>query len=280
MTSGIFTLMVSRPPSTSRVTLALPSPLMTSLEAKVACAQPSKADSIWPVWLASSSIACLPRMQRPGCSLSTTALSSFATASGCNSTSVCTWMPRSAPIASAVRIVSAHCAPPSETATISVALPASFSRTASSTAISQKGFIDIFTFWVSTPVPSLFTRTLTLASTTRLTATRTFILLLGSHEGGHFPRRHKARTAISRSHNRDATDTCQREPRGLSRVRKARFKRLICLLNPSDDDIRRDRHFDRHLDHEGGGLDGGDAPVPRLRRIQALPGLGQGTVQI
>jgi hypothetical protein len=45
-------------------------------------------------------------------------------------------------------------------------------------------------------VPSLFTRTFTLASTTRLTATRTFILLLGSHEGGHFLRGLKAQTAL------------------------------------------------------------------------------------
>ena len=80
-------------------------------------------------------------------------------------------------MASAVRMVSAHCAPPSDTATISVAFPASFNRTASSVAISQKGFIDIFTFCVSTPVPSDFTRTFTFASITRFTATRTFILI-------------------------------------------------------------------------------------------------------
>ena len=40
--------------------------------------------------------------------------------------------------------------------------PASFRRTASSQAISSKGFIDILTLAVSTPVPSAFTRTLTL----------------------------------------------------------------------------------------------------------------------
>ncbi len=49
-----------------------------------------------------------------------------------------------------------------ETATISVAMPFSFRRTASSTAISSNGFIDIFTPAVSTPVPSAFTRTFTL----------------------------------------------------------------------------------------------------------------------
>ena len=43
-----------------------------------------------------------------------------------------------------------------------VAAPFSFSRTASSTAISSKGFMDILTFAVSTPVPSAFTRTFTL----------------------------------------------------------------------------------------------------------------------
>ena len=48
------------------------------------------------------------------------------------------------------------------TAMISVATPDSFSRTASSSAISSKGFIDIFTLAVSTPVPSDLTRTLTL----------------------------------------------------------------------------------------------------------------------
>src|SRR5262249_5912294 len=84
-------------------------------------------------------------------------------------------MPRSAPTASAVRIVSWHWAGPIETATISLALPCSFMRTASSTAISSKGFIDILTLAVSTPEPSALTRTFTLKSTTRLTATRIFI---------------------------------------------------------------------------------------------------------
>ena len=45
---------------------------------------------------------------------------------------------------------------------ISVATPFSFRRTASSTAISSNGFIDILTPAVSTPEPSAFTRTLTL----------------------------------------------------------------------------------------------------------------------
>ena len=56
---------VSRPPSISRVTVALPS-AMTTLEAKVACGQSCRAASIWPVWLASSSMACLPQMTSCG----------------------------------------------------------------------------------------------------------------------------------------------------------------------------------------------------------------------
>ena len=65
-------------------------------------------------------------------------------------------------MASAVRIVSAHCATPMLTATISVAAPFSFRRTASSTAISSNGFMLIFTPLSSTPEPSALTRTLTL----------------------------------------------------------------------------------------------------------------------
>ena len=94
--------------------------------------------------------------------MSTSAFSSFATASGCSSTSVCTRMPRSAPIAIAVRSVSWHACTPHDTATTSVATPFSLSRIASSTAISSNGFIDIFTLAMSTPLWSLFTRTFTL----------------------------------------------------------------------------------------------------------------------
>ena len=64
--------------------------------------------------------------------------------------------------ANARTMVSEVCAGPIETTTTSVALPASFRRRASSTAISSNGFIDIFTLDSSTPVPSLLTRTLTL----------------------------------------------------------------------------------------------------------------------
>ena len=160
-TAGSATDTVSRPPSTSRVTTARPSATST-FDAKVACGRSASAASICPVWLQSSSIACLPRITSPGCSLSTSAFRIFATASGCSSASVSTRMPRSAPIAIAVRSVSWHWLTPHDTATISVTMPFSFSRTASSTAISSKGFMLIFTLAMSTPVPSLFTRTFTL----------------------------------------------------------------------------------------------------------------------
>jgi hypothetical protein len=78
-------------------------------------------------------------------------------------------------MASAVRSVSWQACSPQETTTISLTAPDSLRRTASSTAISSNGFIDILTLAVSTPLPSALTRTLTLKSTTRLTLTRTFI---------------------------------------------------------------------------------------------------------
>ena len=148
------------------------------------CGQPVSAASIWPVWLQSSSIACLPMMTRPGFSASTMALRILATASGSTGPSTFTRMPRSAPMASAVRMVSAACCGPIETAMISVALPASFSRIASSTAISSKGFIDIFTLASSTPEPSALTRILMSLSTTRFTGTTIFMFLVSS--SGHF----------------------------------------------------------------------------------------------
>ena len=159
--AGRLTDSVSSPPSISRVTSAFP-PATSTLLAKVACGRSVKAASIWPVWLASSSIACLPRITRPGASLATRAASSLATASGCSSASVSTWMARSAPMARAVRSVSWHWATPQDTATTSVAAPFSFRRTASSIAISSKGFMLILTLAMSTPLPSALTRTLTL----------------------------------------------------------------------------------------------------------------------
>ena len=96
---------------------------MTTFEANVPWPQPVSAASICPVWLQSSSIACLPMMTSPGCSAATTPLRILATASGSTIASVLTRMPRSAPMASAVRIVSLACAGPIETTTTSVALP-------------------------------------------------------------------------------------------------------------------------------------------------------------
>src|SRR4029079_10958695 len=106
------------------------------------------------------------------------ALRILATAKGSTLPSALTRMPRSAPMASPVRMVSAACAGPIETTTTSVALPASFRRKASSTAISSNGFIDIFTLASSTPVPSAFTRILMSLSTTRFTGTTIFMFLV------------------------------------------------------------------------------------------------------
>jgi hypothetical protein len=71
-------------------------------------------------------------------------------------------MRRSAPIAIAVRSVSWHCVTPQETAITSVADALLLEPTASSTAISSKGFMLILTLAMSTPLPSDLTRTLTL----------------------------------------------------------------------------------------------------------------------
>ena len=58
---------------------------------------------------------------------------------------------------------------------LGVTTPFSFMRTASSTAISQNGFIAILMLARSTPEPSAFTRGRTFGSITRLTGTSTFI---------------------------------------------------------------------------------------------------------
>src|SRR5690606_15624874 len=81
MTAGRSTSSVSRPASTSRVTVALPS-ATSSFEAKVGCGRPQSVASIWPVWLASSSIACLPRITRSGDSFSISFSSARAAANG------------------------------------------------------------------------------------------------------------------------------------------------------------------------------------------------------
>ncbi len=142
--------MVSRPPSISRVTLALPEAI-SILEANAAWGQSSRAASIWPVALLSPSMACLPISTTSGACSCTIFCSTLAAFSGSRSWSVTIRMALSAPMARAVRRVSWHCCTPMETAITSVATPFSFSRTASSTAISSKGFIDIFTLARSTP---------------------------------------------------------------------------------------------------------------------------------
>mmetsp|Transcript_23691 Transcript_23691/g.54621 ORF Transcript_23691/g.54621 Transcript_23691/m.54621 type:complete len:241 (-) Transcript_23691:65-787(-) len=163
-TSGVPTWITSVPLSVSRSAVTPPSANVSS-EAMVACGQPSMAASMGPVCAQSPSIDCLPSRTTSGASFSTISFSSFATASGWSSwsrrMSVVTWMPRSAPMARAVLICSCAFFGPTDTATISVAVFPSFMRIASSTAISQKGFIDIFTFASSTPFLSAAMRTLT-----------------------------------------------------------------------------------------------------------------------
>ena len=67
----------------------------------------------------------------------------------------------SAPIASAVRSVSTAALPPIVTAVMSATSFFSLRRTASSIAISQKGFIACFTPASSTPRPDAAMRVLT-----------------------------------------------------------------------------------------------------------------------
>ena len=88
---------------------------------------------------------------RFGFSFSAIAFIIFATFKGVTLSSDLIKIPLSAPIASAVLIVSWACCGPIDRATISSAIPASFSLIASSTAISSNGFIDILTLSSSTP---------------------------------------------------------------------------------------------------------------------------------
>mmetsp|Transcript_12370 Transcript_12370/g.18548 ORF Transcript_12370/g.18548 Transcript_12370/m.18548 type:complete len:203 (-) Transcript_12370:41-649(-) len=152
------------PVSISLVTLSPPS--TTISEANVACGQSMRLASIWPVAFVSSSIACLPTMTRSGFSFSTRALKTFATFRGSIAVGSSppapgsTWIARSQPIARAVRSCSCEAFPPTVTAMISFTTFFSLSRTASSTAISQKGFMLIFAL-KSTPDLSGLTRILT-----------------------------------------------------------------------------------------------------------------------
>mmetsp|Transcript_37800 Transcript_37800/g.95967 ORF Transcript_37800/g.95967 Transcript_37800/m.95967 type:complete len:256 (+) Transcript_37800:168-935(+) len=160
-TQGSFIASVSRPPSISRSTSTFSPSLKVSCDANAPCGHPMSAASIWPVWLQSSSMACLPRTTRPGSSFSTRALNSLATCRGTVSASVTTWIARSAPMARAVRSCSCAAVGPTVTATISFTTFFSLRRTASSTAISSKGFMLILTLAVSTPVLSGLTRIFT-----------------------------------------------------------------------------------------------------------------------
>ncbi len=90
-------------------------------------------------------MACLPNRISCGCSCSTTPFKILATSSAPISSAVSTKIPRSAPSAIAERICSCASLGPMDTTTISETVPFSFKRTASSTAISQNGLIDILT---------------------------------------------------------------------------------------------------------------------------------------
>src|SRR5579862_282311 len=275
--AGIFSFTVCRPPSTSRVTM-MASPSSATLDANVPCGQPSSAASIWPVWLQSSSIACLPRMMRPGCSASAMALRIFATAKGSTAApSVFTRMPRSAPMASAVRMVSAACCGPIEAQTISVALPASLRQIASSTAISSNGFIDILTLPSSTPEPSALTRIFTSLSTARLTGTRIFMALKDLAGDGGFSCFRWRSAACSRS-----DDAAVREPTGRSRCGQRRsMRRLGCATGRYRLGMhaikQRDARWPHHHEQNGTGDQTadmrpvGDAVIEAARDVDELP---------
>src|SRR3989442_1589715 len=166
---------VSSPPSTSRVTLAdFWSPASSSLEAKVACGHCSSSASICPTQFESSSIACLPRRTRSGFSLSTSFWRTRATASGSSVCSESTRMARSAPMAIPVRSCSCALFVPIETSTTSLPATFSFTRSASSIAISSKGLITHFTLSPTMLLPSGAILMTVSGSGTRFTATRIF----------------------------------------------------------------------------------------------------------
>jgi len=161
-TAGRSTSSVSSPASTSRVTRAVVS-VSSTFDANVACGRSHSAASIWPVWLLSSSMACLPRMTRNGCSFSTSLSSTRAAASGSRcAPSVTTCSARCAPMASALRSVACASAGAMVAMTTSSARPRSLIRNASSTAIWSKGLMLSLTPSSITPVPSGFTRMRTL----------------------------------------------------------------------------------------------------------------------
>ncbi|EEQ40022.1 conserved hypothetical protein [Clavispora lusitaniae ATCC 42720] len=169
---------VSAPPSTSSVTLIL-SPLISTLDAFVAWGQFNKPAKICPVWLASSSIDCLPKITKLEPSLSTTFCNILATVKGSTSASpTSTKVVVSAPLARAVLKISCDFVGPMETAWIFSTNPlfASSIFNDSSKAMSQNGLISNFTPFVSTPVPALLILGLIAKSMTLLTGTKIFNL--------------------------------------------------------------------------------------------------------
>mmetsp|Transcript_21546 Transcript_21546/g.54326 ORF Transcript_21546/g.54326 Transcript_21546/m.54326 type:complete len:243 (+) Transcript_21546:215-943(+) len=165
-TAGRLSFIVCIPESTSRSTV---SPSLASLavraDVKVDCGHPRRPASICPIWFESLSMDCFPHSTMLGSSFSTTFCRSLATASGCSSwsvrMSVVISTALSAPIARLCRNTSCDFSCPIETAISSEINPFSFIRIPSSTAISQKGFMLIFTFLMSTPDLSFDTRTFT-----------------------------------------------------------------------------------------------------------------------
>src|ERR1700730_17000119 len=165
--------MVSRPPSTSRTTVHLV-PAISTLEAKVACGHPSISASIWPTWLESSSIACLPMITRPGFSSPTIFAITRAIVRLSSAWSARTRIARSAPIANPVRNCSCQVCRPIEINTTSPPPCFSLIRSASSRAISSNGLITHLTLSVAIPEPSGRIRMVVAGSGTRFTGTRIF----------------------------------------------------------------------------------------------------------
>ena len=120
-TAGILSLTVSRPPSTSRVTATLPS-LDRDLGGEGALRPAEQRRQHLAGLIAVVVDRLLAEDDELGLLRSTIAFRILATASGSTvASAVSTRMPRSAPMASAVRMVSCAFAGPTETTTISVA---------------------------------------------------------------------------------------------------------------------------------------------------------------
>ena len=105
ITAGSATSIFSIPPSTSRLTTAFLSEISTLL-AKVACGQPSKAAIICPVAFISSSIACFPKIIRSILSFLATDEIILAMLRGSRLFVASIKIPESAPMARAFLIVS------------------------------------------------------------------------------------------------------------------------------------------------------------------------------